>query len=347
VRVLLTGSAGFIGSYVVAELVARGYQVVGLDDFSKYGRAAAPRALDRRYRLVEGDARDPKLVYDLLEGCDHFVAGAAKVGGIGYYHTFAYDLLAANSRLVAAACDAAIRRYREGSLQKVTFLSSSMVYESARSWPAVEGQQLEMPPPRSAYGFGQLAVEYFARAARDQYGLPYTIVRPFNCVGVGEPTAPLAVEDGGSPATSSRGLGHVVPDLVHKVLRGDDPLHVLGTGEQERCFIYGGDLARGIVTAMEHPEALNEDFNLSTSEPITIRELATKIWRKIHGPDVPLRVVHDRPLVHDVMRQVASTEKAKRVLGFEAATPLDDVLDEIIAWAERAAPAAARATAAG
>ena len=65
-------------------------------------------------------------------------------------------------------------------------MSSSMVFESTDSWPSYEGQEREVPPPISSYGFQKLAVEYFARAAHQQYGLPYTIVRPFNCVGIGE-----------------------------------------------------------------------------------------------------------------------------------------------------------------
>jgi nucleoside-diphosphate-sugar epimerase len=321
-KVLLTGSAGFLGGYVVAELLSRGHEVVGLDNVSKYG-CASFGSDDPRCRLVEGDARDANLVYDLLEGCDHFIAAAAMVGGIAYYHAFAYDLLAANMRIASSACDGAIRRHREGSLRKVTFVSSSMVYESATSWPSCEGQQLEIPPPRSAYGFGQLALEYLARAAHAQYGLAYTIVRPFNCVGVGERPSAVA-------------LSHVIPDLVQKALAGDGDLRVLGSGEQERCYIHGADLARGIVTAMEHPAAENQDFNLSTPRATTVLELAAAIWAKVHGPEAPLRLVHDDPFPNDVQRQIASTEKARRLLGFEASTSLDDVLDEVIPWVESA-----------
>ena len=138
-----------------------------------------------------------------------------------------------------------------------------------------------MPPPLSSYGFQKLAVEYFARAAWDQYQLPYTIVRPFNCVGIGESRA-LGDEEILS-GNVKLAMSHVVPDLVQKVVKGQDPLHILGTGEQVRHYTYGGDLARGIVTAMEHPAALNEDFNLSTAESTTVLELAEAIWRKIKG----------------------------------------------------------------
>ena len=292
-QVLVSGSAGFIGGYVVEELLNRGYAVVGLDNFSKYGKVRKSYDDDPRYRLVEGDARDVGLMTRLLADCDHFIAGAAMIGGISYFHTYAYDLLATNERIIAASCDAAIAARRDGRLRKVTYLSSSMVFESADEWPSYEGQQREIPPPLSSYGFQKLAVEYFARAAWDQYKLPYTLVRPFNCVGIGESRA-LGDQEILS-GNVELAMSHVVPDLVQKILKGQDPLHILGSGEQVRHYTYGGDLAAGVVTAMEHEDALNEDFNLSTAESTTVRQLAELIWRKVKGEGVPLRLVHDDP----------------------------------------------------
>src|ERR1044071_521330 len=171
-QVLVSGSAGFIGGYVVEELLNRGYAVVGLDDFSKYGKVRKSYDDDPRYRLVEGDARDVGLMTRLLADCDHFIAGAAMIGGISYFHTYAYDLLATNERIIAASCDAAINVWPSGRLRKVTYISPSMVFESTDRWPSVEGDERQVAPPLSSYGFQNLAVEYFARAARDQYGVP-------------------------------------------------------------------------------------------------------------------------------------------------------------------------------
>ncbi|MGH3415375.1 MAG: NAD-dependent epimerase/dehydratase family protein [Actinocrinis sp.] len=329
-KVLISGSAGFIGGYVVEELLRRGYAVVGVDNFSKYGKVKKSYDEHPNYELVEGDCRDVELMTRLLGDVDHFIAGAAMIGGISYFHTYPYDLLATNERIIAASCDAAIAAQRAGRLKKVTYLSSSMVFESTDTWPSHEGQERQVPPPLSSYGFQKLAVEYFARAAWDQYKLPYTIVRPFNCVGIGESRA-LGDEEILS-GNVKLAMSHVVPDLVQKVLKGQDPLHILGTGEQVRHYTYGGDLASGIVTAMEHPDALNEDFNLSTAEGTTVTELAEAIWRKVKGADVPLRVISDDPFEYDVQRRVPATEKAERVLGFEAATSLEAMLDEVIPW---------------
>lgn len=333
-KVLVSGSAGFIGGYVVEELLKRGHAVVGIDNYSKYGPVTKSYDSNPDYHFVEGDCRDVDLMQSLLDDCDHFIAGAALIGGISYFHAYAYDLLANNERIMAASCDAAIKAFQKGRLQKVTYLSSSMVFESTEEWPSVEGSQRRIPPPLSSYGFQKLAVEYFAQAAFDQYELPFTIVRPFNCVGVGEGRALGETEV--LSGNVKLAMSHVVPDLVQKVLKGQDPLRILGDGSQIRHYTYGGDLARGICVAMEHEAALNNDFNISTAQSTSVLELAETIWRKIKGPDVPFRYESDEAFEHDVQRRVPSVEKAQRVLGFEATTTLDEMLDEVIPWIARA-----------
>ena len=328
-RILVTGAAGFICGYLIEELLAAGHSVVGLDNFSKYGRVT--RAYDSHpdYRFVEGDAKDAALLTDLAADCDQVVAAAAMIGGISYFHEFAYDLLAENERILAATFDAAIAAHRAGRLARIVVMSSSMVFESTEIFPTPEGAQLTSPPPRSTYGFQKLASEYFARGAHEQYGLPYTILRPFNCVGIGERRA---LRDADVTSGNVKlALSHVVPDLVVKVLKGQDPLHILGSGDQVRHYTYGGDLAHGIRMAIESGAARNEDFNLSTAQSTTVRELATLIWRKING-DRPLRIVNDPPYEHDVQRRVPDVRKAREVLGFSADTSLSAMLDEVIPW---------------
>jgi UDP-glucose 4-epimerase len=329
-KVLVTGASGFICGYLVADLLNAGHEVVGVDNFSKYGPVRRSFDTDPRYRLIEGDAKDAELLTELAAGCDQVVAGAAMIGGISYFHEFAYDLLAENERICAATFDAALTAFRLGRLQKITVLSSSMVFESTTLFPTPEGAQLTSPPPRSTYGFQKLATEYFARGAHEQYGLPYTILRPFNCVGIGERRA-LRDQDVMS-GNVKLAMSHVVPDLVQKVLKGQDPLHILGDGSQVRHYTYGGDLARGIRLAMESERALNEDFNLSTARSTAVRDLAELIWRKVHGAGKPFRLVSDEPYEHDVQMRVPDVTKARDVLGFEATTPLEDVLDEVIPW---------------
>ncbi len=333
-RVLVTGAAGFINGYLVPELLEAGHDVVGLDDFSKYGRLTKSYDDHPCYRFVEGDAKDGRLLRELAADVDQVVASAAMVGGISYFHEFAYDLIAENERILASTFDAAIAAHRDGHLQRIVVMSSSMVYESATVFPTPEGAQLTSPPPVSTYGFQKLAAEYFAKGAWEQYQLPFTIVRPFNCVGIGERRA-LRDTDIMS-GNVKLALSHVVPDLALKVLKGQDPLHILGEGNQVRHYTYGGDLARGIVVAMEHEKALNEDFNISTAESTTVLELAEKIWHKLKGGDVPFRYVSDDPFEYDVQKRVPDVTKSREVLSFEATTSLDEMLDEVIPWVSQA-----------
>ena len=168
------------------------------------------------------------------------------IGGITYFHEYAYDLLAENERIIAASFDAAIAAHRDGTAAEDH--GAVAAAWSTRTPPCSrrpEGHERECPPPSSTYGFQKLACEYFAQGAWEQYKLPYTICRPFNCVGIGERRA---LGDKEIPSGNVKlAMSHVVPDLVQKVLKGQDPLHILGDGEQVRCYTYGGDLARGIV----------------------------------------------------------------------------------------------------
>ena len=357
--VLVTGSQGFIGSYVCAELLGRGYSVVGVDDYSKYGPLVRPHDSHPSFRLVRADCAGEAFRRSMVEGeeagteFEYIVAGAAMIGGISYFHRRAYDLLAANERILANTFDVAVDRHSRGQLGRIVVVSSSMVFENASVWPTPEGHEAACPPPSSTYGFQKLASEYFAHGAREQYGLPYTIVRPFNCVGVGEDRA-LGEEEVMSGNVRLL-MSHVVPDLVAKCLAGQDPLHILGSGEQVRHYTNGRDVARGLRMAMESPDAECEDFNLSSAGGTSVSELARMVWERIN-PGRPFRTVSDPPYEHDVQRRVPDVEKARRVLGFEAEVSLGESLDEVISWmrgrggggaAQGAAAAAAAAAADG
>jgi UDP-glucose 4-epimerase len=330
-RVLVTGAAGFICGYLIPELLEAGHEVVGVDNLATYGRTVRTFEDHPRYRFVVGDATDTDLLRELGADVDQIVAAAGLVGGSSSFGELAYDLLAMNERIIAATFDAAIDAALDGHLDRIVVLSSSLVYENATIFPTPEAAVEASPPPSSTFGFQKLAAEFFARGAWEQYRLPYTILRLSNVVGVGERgalrgTAALGEGD------RKLALDNTVPELVLKVMQGHDPLHIRGSGSQVRPFTYAGDAARGIRLAMDAEAARNEVFNISTSEATTVLHLAERIWRRVHGPDRPFHHISDEPARYDTPIRTPDVRKARALLGFEATTTLDQMLDEVLPW---------------
>lgn len=333
-KVLLTGSEGFIGGYIVKELLDQGYYVVGIDNLSKYGQIIRSHSDNKNYKFIEGDIKDKNLLKENLIDSDYLIAGAAMIGGISYFHEFEYDLLSENEKIISSTVDTAIEVYKENKkLKRVIYLSSSMVFESTNIYPTKEEDLFNIPPPISSYGFQKLAVEYFARSAYSQYGLEYSIARPFNCVGIGEVKAKTKKDL--TENSKKLALSHVVPDLILKTLNYDGELEILGKGNQIRHYTYGEDLAKGICTLLTHKNAKNEDFNLSTSQSTTVLELADLIFEKIYPGQTPNYKFVDA-FKFDVQKRVPSTIKAKNMLNYEAKTSLSEMLDIVIPWIQDA-----------
>lgn len=329
-KILITGSQGFIGSYICKELLSNDYNVIGVDNYSKYGKVVRPHDTHPNFKLYVADVKD----IDFLgivhsERPDIIIAGAAMIGGISYFHKYAYDLLAYNERVIANTFDAAIFGHQEGYLKRIIVLSSSMVYENTDIYPTPESSLDYTAPPSSTYGFQKLSCEYFAKGAWEQYKLPYSIVRPFNCVGVGEEDSICEHEI--TSGNIKLMMSHVLPDLVNKIIKGQNPVHILGCGDQVRCYTNGSDLARGIRLVIESENAINNEFNLSTPIATTVLELAEIIWN-ILKPNEDFNYVCETGFEYDVQKRIPDISKAKEILGFEANVSLKDSVTEVIKY---------------
>lgn len=296
---LVTGGAGTIGSAVVRRLEGRDVRVA-----------------DRRGGDVTGDLRDYAVARDAVAGCDRVIHLAAIVGGIGNFHKFPFTLLEMNHALYNSVFRAAI----EEGVERFVYVSSSMVFENATSFPTREEDLPGTPAPWSAYGFSKLAGEVYCRAAHDEHGLEYTICRPFNAYGPGE-----RPED-------EPGIAHMVPDVIRKVLSGRRPLQIFGSGQQTRTLTYVDDIADGIVTAMDAAAGANEDFNISASEELTVAEIARIIWEECGEDPAAFELEHLPSFEVDVQRRWPSVEKAERLLGWRAQTPLREGIRRTVEW---------------
>ncbi|HWD73518.1 MAG TPA: NAD(P)-dependent oxidoreductase [Solirubrobacteraceae bacterium] len=311
-RVLVTGGVGTIGSAVVRRLLRDPDWEVRVAD-----HRPAPDWMRQGCELHEGDLRDLDAARAALKGCSHVIHLAAIVGGIANFHKLPFTLTEVNNALTGAIVHAAVAQ----DVERLTYVSSSMVFERATEFPTPETHLDVCPVPRSAYGFSKLAGEVYTRAAHDQHGLRFTICRPFNAYGPGE-----------LPDPDEPGIAHAVPDLITKVLSGRRPLQIFGSGEQTRTLTHVDDIADGIVTAMASPAGENEDFNISASEEHTVASIAGLIWEACGENPAELTFEHLPSFEVDVQRRWPSVAKARDLIGWQARIDLRDGLAGTVAW---------------
>ncbi len=311
-RVLVTGGAGTIGSAVVRRLLRDGDWEVRVAD-----HRPAPDWMRRSCEHHEGDLRDLDVARAAVSGASHVIHLAAIVGGIANFHKLPFTLTEVNNALTGAIVHAAV----EHDVERLTYVSSSMVFERATEFPTGERHVDTCPPPRSAYGFSKLSGEVYTRAAHDQHGLRFTICRPFNAYGPGE-----------LPDRDEPGIAHAVPDLIAKVLAGQRPLEIFGSGRQTRTLTHVDDIADGIVTATASPAGLNEDFNISASDERTVAEIAALIWEACGEDPERFELAHVPSFAVDVQRRWPSVRKARELLGWESRIGLREGLAGTVAW---------------
>jgi UDP-glucose 4-epimerase len=310
-RVLVTGGAGMIGAAVVRRLLRDpGYEVRVSD------QRAAPQWMREGCEVHVGDLRVLAEATRATDGCSHVIHLAAIVGGIANFHRLPHTLTSVNSALY----DAVIRAALDCSVERFTYVSSSMVFERATQYPTSEEHVWDVPMPRSAYGFSKLAGEVWCRAAHDEHGLPFTICRPFNAYGPGE------------MPDEEPGIAHAVPDLIRKVLAGQHPLQIFGSGTQTRTLTHIDDIADGVVTAMDSPAGLHEDFNISASQEMTVAEIARIVWEVCGRDPAGFELEHLPTFAVDVVRRWPSVEKARTVLGWEAKIGVREGIEATAQW---------------
>jgi UDP-glucose 4-epimerase len=310
-RVLVTGAAGTIGAAVVRRLMADPDWEVTASD-----QRPAPDWMREACRVHTGDLREAGEARAAIDGCSQVIHLAAIVGGIGNFHRYPHTLLEMNTALYNSVFRAAL----DNGVDRLVYVSSSMVFERATQFPTTEEHIVDTPIPRSAYGFSKLAGEVYCRALHDEHGLPFTICRPFNAYGPGE------------MPENEPGIAHAVPDLIKKVLDGRRPLQIFGSGEQTRTLTHIDDIAEGIVTATAHPAAENEDFNISASDELTVEQIARIVWEACGEPPEAFELEHLPSFEVDVQRRWPSVEKARRLLGFQARIGPREGIAKTVDW---------------
>jgi UDP-glucose 4-epimerase len=310
-RVLVTGGAGTIGGAVVRRLLRDGDWQVRVSD-----QRDAPAWIAESCEVHTGDLLELDEARTATRGCTHVIHLAAIVGGIANFHKLPHTLLEVNTGLYNAVFRAAL----DERVERLVYVSSSMVFERATEFPTTERHLLDCPAPRSAYGFSKLAGEKYCLALHDEHRLPFTICRPFNAYGPGE------------MPDDEPGIAHMVPDVIRKVLAGTRPLPIFGSGERTRTLTHVDDIAEGIVSAMVHPAGENEDFNISASEERTVAEIARIIWEACGEDPAAFELEHRPSFEVDVQRRWPSVVKAERLLGWKARIGLREGIAGTVEW---------------
>jgi UDP-glucose 4-epimerase len=298
---LVMGGAGFVGSALVRALVARGRNVVVVDDLST-GRADL---LPDGVELVTADVRAPAAFADRLAAADVVYHLACVNLRRSLHDPFAAHEVNATGTL------ALLEAARLAGVGRFVHVSSSEVYGTARTVPMAEDHPTE---PTTAYGASKLAGEAYARAHHRRYGMPVVVVRPFNAMG------PDAHHLGDS--------GEVIPRFVRAALAGGE-CTVFGDGTQTRDFTHTRDLAAGIAAAGCTPGIEGRTFNLGSGEEISVGDLAALVIDVVGNPAA--RVVHAPERSGDVGRLCADATAARRALGFTVTTGLRDTIAEVAA----------------
>ena len=303
-KILVTGSEGSLMQAVIPLLLEKGYEVRGIDNFVRYGQIER----ERNYEFIRGDLTDADFTNGIMQGVDAVIQAAALIYGVGGFHKYPADILSKDIVLHQNVLWSMLKN----KIEKIVYISSSMVYERCQTQPSAEPDVDESLIPLTDYGLSKLVGERLAQAFSIQYGLKHTIWRPFNII--------TPYEKG----EHEQGLSHVFADFIKElVFEKKTELPIIGDGEQVRCFTWIGDVARGIADFSFDSRTDNQIFNLGNPEPISMKDLANLIYQKaqeeglIEKSEVPLQFVTTKSYKNDVLVRIPDVAKAEKVLGWK------------------------------
>jgi len=307
-KILVTGGAGFIGSHIVDKLLAEGFEVTVLDDFSS-GRMQniSHHRNVREFHLVRGDVRDVGLVEKLIEDVDAIFHEAALVDvalSIKNPVLFNDVNVVGTLNLLKACFDSSVKRF--------IFASSAAVYGNSK--PAKKRENM-LPKPISPYGVSKLAAENYVKIFHELYGSETVSLRYFNVYGPRQ----------GFPSSYSG----VITAFISRLLNGQPPI-IHGDGEQTRDFVHVDDVVSANMLALESNNAVGEVFNIASGTSSTVNELAKMLQKITHKEDLKPILTERRP--GDIKHCLGDISKAKELLGFQPKVGLMDGLSKLVKW---------------
>jgi nucleoside-diphosphate-sugar epimerase len=306
-KILVTGSAGFIGSEICSVLLQNNHTVLGIDNYSKYGIISRPHDNHKNYQFVQGDCKNKSILSDLINQADIVIHAAASIGGIRFWNTQSLSMLIENERITTSLFEAWCNSTNR---PKMIILSSSQVYECCNEFPSKEDQLLISP--KSGYGLQKLLLESYTKEAHNQHGLIYTILRPFNAYGVGE----LKIAEN----------NHVMVDLINNIKENSN-IQLIGNGQQIRTFTYVNDVANAVLLCVNNHKSDCNIYNVCSNDTISISDLSYLIATMLNKK---ITITHTVALDNDVQYRVGSYKKIFNDLGWEPKTSLKEGISYMV-----------------
>ena len=312
-KYLITGGAGFIGSHLSDALIARGDQVVVLDNLSTGNKSNIEQLLPNpNFTLIEGSILDTQLVNEVVESVDHVLHLAAAVGVFNIIDK-PLESLTTNLRGTENILEAATKHNKE-----VLVASSSEIYGKNSNVPLhEESDRIVGSPLKSRWSYSEAKAidESMAIFFHQEKGLTVRIVRLFNTVG-------------------PRQVGHygmVVPRFVAAALK-NEPLTVYGSGAQSRCFCHVYDAVRGILAIIDSPATVGDAFNIGNNHEVTIEELAQSVIQQTSSSSQITKIPYEAAYsagFEDMQRRVPDISKAKKVVGWSPSLSLAEIISDV------------------
>lgn len=314
--IFVTGCSGLLGSYITNLLLKKNYKVIGIDNFSRYGYLEHKFYNNKNFTLIKGDCKNYKLINKYIKISDYVIANAAQIGGIKAINKKQFDMFIENQKIIENTLISSVFCFKNFHMKKIIYISSSMIYEKNKKKISSEGDELNFSFPQSYYAFQKLTAERLVESAYEQYKMPYTIIRPFNIVGLFN-------------KNKTKFMSHVIPDLIKKIKKNKKMIKLYGNGLQKRSFTHAKDIAEIVVKCVQLKKTNNKIYNVGKPGSISIKYLTKLIYYKI-WPKGKLLIKKSKMIKNDVFFNEPNIIKLKKDIGIYPKTRIDSSINEIL-----------------
>lgn len=298
-KILVTGSEGSLMQAVIPKLLQQGHEILGVDNLYRHGKVSS--LANKEYEFQNIDLTNRTQTSAICKNVDAVFLAAAKIYGVGGFNHYCADIVSDDIAIQSNI----LHSCAKNSINRIIYISSSMVYETCTqdiNYPVTEDLVENCIAPKTDYGLSKYVGERMCRAFNKQYNIDYTIWRPFNIITPFEQSMP------------QQGFSHVFADYVDSlVTKKLNPLPIIGDGNQIRCFTWINDVANIIADYSFNAKTKNEAYNICNVEPITMRELAEKIYATTH-PARPLEFKTVATYQDDVIVRIPSINKLRSII---------------------------------